>query len=109
MPSLALAADVTSCGQVMLPAGFRPFLLVHALAPPQPLPPQQVPFYAATLARARLAKAQERLAGALRDPAARADAWPPARALLLLKLWATVFPASGARPRAGGGLGSGCS
>lgn len=55
-----------------------------------------MPFYAATLARARLAKAQERLAEALRDPVARGDAWPPARVLLLLKLWATVFPASGA-------------
>lgn len=58
--------------------------------------PPQVPFYAATLARARLQKAQERLAECLRDPVLRADAWPAPRALLLLKLFATVFPASGA-------------
>jgi hypothetical protein len=54
-----------------------------------------VPFYAATLARARLQKAQARLAERLRDPELRADAWPEPRVLLLLKLFATVFPASG--------------
>lgn len=63
------------------------------LSRPPTLP--QVPFYAATLARARLQRAHERLAESLRDVAARADAWPPARVLLLLKLFATVFPASG--------------
>ena len=57
----------------------------------------QVPFYSATLARARLQRAQERLGECLRDPALRADAWPAPRVLLLLKLFATVFPASGAQ------------
>ena len=57
----------------------------------------QVPFYGATLARARLQRAQERLGECLRDPALRADAWPAPRVLLLLKLFATVFPASGAQ------------
>ena len=58
-----------------------------------------MPFYAATLARTRLQRTQQRMAAALRsaDPAARAAAWPAPRALLLLKLWATVFPASDKR------------
>jgi hypothetical protein len=56
----------------------------------------QVPFYAATLARARLLKAQARLTECLRDLELRVDAWPAPRILLLLKLFATVFPASGA-------------
>lgn len=64
----------------------------------------QVPFYAATLARARLQRAQERLAECLRDPGLRADAWPAPRLLLLLKLLATVFPASG---KGGCGCGAG--
>lgn len=79
-----------------IPCGFSP--QTHHPAPPR-LPPAvddaQVPFYATTLARARLQKAQERLAECLRDPALRADAWPAPRVLLLLKLFATVFPASG--------------
>ncbi|KAL4451742.1 hypothetical protein ABPG75_007404 [Micractinium tetrahymenae] len=57
----------------------------------------QVPFYAATLARARLQRAQQRLAECLRDPELRAEAWPAPRVLLLLKLLATVFPASDKR------------
>lgn len=71
----------------------RPFSLT---LPPGPA---QVPFYAATLARARLQRAQQRLAAALRsaDPAQRAAAWPAPRALLLLKLWATVFPVTDKR------------
>jgi nucleolar protein 14 len=56
-----------------------------------------VPFYAATLARARLVRAQAALAQRLRDPLLRAAAWPPARTLLLLKLLATLFPASDRR------------
>ena len=57
----------------------------------------QVPFYAATLARARLVRAQARLAAALKDPLARADAWPAPRTLLLLKLLAALFPPSDRR------------
>ena len=68
-------------------------ILLHMLV--TSVPGTQVPFYAATLARARLQRAQERLAESLRDVVERADAWPPARVLLLLKLFATVFPASG--------------
>ncbi len=58
-----------------------------------------MPFYAATLARARLQRTQQRVAAALRsaDPAQRGAAWPAPRALLLLKLWASVFPASDRR------------
>ncbi|KAK9815549.1 hypothetical protein WJX72_005610 [[Myrmecia] bisecta] len=57
----------------------------------------EVPFYAATVARARLTRLQQRLAAALRDPFAVAGAWPGPRALMLLKLWATVFPVSDRR------------
>lgn len=56
-----------------------------------------MPFYAATLARAHLTKAQRRLAARLKDPLGRADAWPPARTLLLLKLLAAAFPPSDKR------------
>ncbi len=59
---------------------------------------RQVPVYAAAVARARLQRLMARLAAALRGGAgAPASAWPPPRALLLLKLWATVFPASDRR------------
>lgn len=51
------------------------------------------------MARARLQRQLERLTSALRGgshtPAG--SAWPGARVLLLLKLWATVFPASDRR------------
>lgn len=80
-----------------LAGGSGPLPLAHLdalVAPLVELTPQ-VPFYAATLARARLGRAQERLAAALRDPVGRADAWPAPRDLLLLKLFATVFPATG--------------
>lgn len=62
------------------------------------LPPLlQVPFYSATLARARLDKAHARLLTRLKDPVLKADAWPATPTLLLLKLFATVFPASDKR------------
>ncbi|KAK9839415.1 hypothetical protein WJX81_000656 [Elliptochloris bilobata] len=83
-----------------LRAGARPLpldeldvLTVHLLA----LTPE-VPVYAATVARARLQRLLDRLAAALRgSPADGASAWPGARGLLLLKLWATLFPASDRR------------
>ena len=59
---------------------------------------RQVPVYAAAVARARLQRLMARLAATLRGGAgAPASAWPPPRALLLRKLWATVFPASDRR------------
>lgn len=51
-------------------AGQSPPALAHldALTPVLVAAAAEVPFYAATLARARLARAQQRLAAALRDP-----------------------------------------
>jgi nucleolar protein 14 len=57
----------------------------------------QVPFYAATLARARLQQAQQHLASALSDPLKRGDAWPSTRTLVLLRLFGLVFPSSDKR------------
>ena len=63
----------------------------------------QVPLYAATVARARLQRLLDRLTAALRgtprnpENPAGGSAWPGARGLLLLKLWATLFPASDRR------------
>lgn len=58
----------------------------------------QVPVYAATVARARVQRTLDRLNAALRgDGSGRGSAWPGARALLLLKLWAAMFPASDRR------------
>ena len=48
-----------------------------------------VPFFAATAARARLEKMSARLRRALRDGD---TGWPPARTLLLLSLFADLFP-----------------
>jgi nucleolar protein 14 len=48
-----------------------------------------VPFFAATAARARLEKMSARLRRALRD---NETGWPPARTLLLLSLFADLFP-----------------
>lgn len=56
-----------------------------------------VPFYAATLARARLLKAHETMVAALADPIQKAKAWPVPRTLALLKLFSTVFPVSDKR------------
>jgi nucleolar protein 14 len=58
----------------------------------------QVPFYAATAARARLVRAHARLAGALRAPgAAPGGPWPRPATLCLLRLYAQLFPASDRR------------
>ncbi|PRW57304.1 Nucleolar 14 [Chlorella sorokiniana] len=86
------SAEVDAAAGSKLPLQHLDALVPHLVE----LTPQ-VPFYAATLARARLQRAQERLAESLRDVVERADAWPPARVLLLLKLFATVFPASDKR------------
>jgi nucleolar protein 14 len=50
-----------------------------------------VPFFAVTAARARLEKMAARLRRALRDGQ---TGWPPARTLLLLALFADLFPAT---------------
>jgi hypothetical protein len=51
-------------------AGGQPPLLAHldAMTPAIVATAAEVPFYAATLARARLGRAQQRLAAALKDP-----------------------------------------
>lgn len=59
-----------------------------------------MPLYAATVARTRLQRLLNRLTAALRGNPRSPDqgsAWPGARGLLLLKLWATLFPASDRR------------
>ena len=59
-----------------------------------------MPLYAATVARTRLQRLLDRLAAALRGNPMSTDqgsAWPGARGLLLLNLWATLFPASDRR------------
>lgn len=82
-------------------AGRTPLSLPHldALVPHLVDMTPQVPFYAATLARTRLQRAEQRMSAALSspDPAQRASAWPTPRTLLLLKLWATVFPTTDKR------------
>ncbi|KAK9825822.1 hypothetical protein WJX74_010755 [Apatococcus lobatus] len=62
----------------------------------------EVPFYAATVARARLTQLHELLSTALNKPVAAIEGplgtcWPPARHLLLLQLWSLLFPASDRR------------
>jgi nucleolar protein 14 len=58
----------------------------------------EVPFYAATVARARLEKMHDRLAAALADPFSSTQqqlmGWPGPRQLLQLRLFALLFPAS---------------
>lgn len=97
MPCLSAASAGSPCKRSCCAARLHGTLAtLHRHTTPAPPPPApQVPFYAATLARARLQRAQERLAESLRDVVERGDAWPRARVLLLLKLFATVFPASG--------------
>ncbi|CAL8463440.1 g2974 [Coccomyxa elongata] len=82
-------------GSVPLPMDHLDALTVHLLDITG-----EVPFYAATVARARLSRLQQRLATALTNPemyAGEDSAWPGTRALLLLKLWATLFPVSDRR------------
>ncbi|DBA84060.1 TPA: hypothetical protein ACH3X1_006541 [Trebouxia sp. C0004] len=58
----------------------------------------EVPYYAATVARARLTRAHKRLSVALTSlDSSQGGGWPGARDVLLLKLWATVFPVSDRR------------
>ena len=57
----------------------------------------QVPFYAATLARTRLQRAQQQMAKRLKDPVLRATAWPAPKIMMLLKLLTTVYPVSDKR------------
>jgi nucleolar protein 14 len=59
----------------------------------------EVPFYAATVARTRIEKMQERLAAALKDPltAAPLYGWPGPRQLLQLRLFSCLFPTSDKR------------
>lgn len=56
-----------------------------------------VPFYAATLARARLQKAHETMVEALADPVKKAFAWPSLGTLLVVKLFTVIFPVSDKR------------
>lgn len=58
----------------------------------------EVPFYAATVARARITKMHERLSQALADPLSESHyGWPGARQLLQCMLFATLFPVSDRR------------
>ncbi|DBA90017.1 TPA: hypothetical protein ACH3X2_004286 [Trebouxia sp. C0005] len=58
----------------------------------------EVPYYAATVARARLGRAHKRLSAALTSlDSSEGGGWPGARDVLVLKLWATVFPVSDRR------------
>lgn len=65
----------------------------------------QVPMYAATVARARLQKMNERLTAVLADPSAagpgagptQAHGWPHPRVVLLLQLFSILFPTSDRR------------
>jgi len=58
----------------------------------------EVPYYATTVARARLTKMHEQLAAALRDPLAAPRAgWPGPRQLLQLRLFCLLFPVSDKR------------
>lgn len=85
-------------GQQPLPTShldaMLPFLL--SLTP-------EVPLYAATVARARIQKMNERLTQTHADPSiaqgnpSQANGWPPARTVLMLKLFITLFPVSDRR------------
>lgn len=60
----------------------------------------EVPFYAATVARTRIDKLQQRLSAALSDPLEAGGAllgWPGPRQLLQLRLFALLFPTSDRR------------
>eukprot|EP00884_Botryococcus_braunii_P010637 jgi/Botrbrau1/19575/Bobra.0035s0060.1 len=94
-----------------------PSVELDALTPHLCAMTPEVPFFAAQVARARLLKMQERLSGALKAPGGDpAGAWPSARHVMLLRLWALLFPVSDRRHpvvtpagllvggRAGGGL-----
>jgi nucleolar protein 14 len=80
---------VSMAGAVPLPLSHLDVLVPHIVD----LTPQ-VPFYAATLARARLQRAHQQMAQRLKDPVMRASAWPAPKTLLLLKLLTTVYPVS---------------
>jgi len=77
-------------------AGMVPLSLSHldALVPHILELTPQVPFYAATLARARLQRAHQQMMQRLKDPVMRATAWPAPKTMLLLKLLTTVYPVS---------------
>ncbi|GLC69369.1 hypothetical protein PLESTF_000821600 [Pleodorina starrii] len=55
----------------------------------------EVPYYAATVARARLGRMSEQLTAALGG--ATSSPWPPARVVLQLKLFSALFPTSDRR------------
>ena len=58
----------------------------------------EVPFFAATVARAQLQKLHEILSNAFADPLTNMDhGWPSATAFLQLQLFATIFPLSDRR------------
>ena len=57
----------------------------------------QIPYYATTLARARLERAHDMLTNRLKDPLLRAKAWPSVRTLLFLRLLTTLFPVTDKR------------
>lgn len=102
-------------------AGARPLPVPHldALTPALLAMTSEVPFYAATVARARLAKLHERLAAATTLPGTNSmpsntsangsssaaakgkqqlvSPWPGARAIAQLKLFTTLFPTSDRR------------
>ncbi|KAF5835653.1 nucleolar protein 14 [Dunaliella salina] len=84
-------------------AGERPVPLAHLDAMVPLLLPMtaEVPFYAATVARARLKHMHERLSAALAPAPANSttpsNPWPTARTLLQLKLLTTLFPVSDRR------------
>ena len=71
-------------GESPLPAVYLDILAANVAAVAA-----SVPFFAATAARARLEKMSARLRAALRDDE---TGWPPARTILLLALFAEVFP-----------------
>lgn len=56
-----------------------------------------IPFYSAQLARARIEKENEKFRNLLKDPVGKADAWLPSRAILLFKLFTSVFPVTDKR------------
>lgn len=85
-------------GEVPLPMGH-----LDAMLPLLLNMTTEVPFYAATVARARVKKMHERLAAALSGAAAapgstaRESPWPTARTVLQTKLFASLFPTSDKR------------
>ena len=68
-----------------------PSALLDTLVPHILTLSREVPYYAATVARERLAKMQESIASLQQQGV---FAWPPARTLLLLRLFSIIFPAS---------------